>query len=465
MKQPATISTTILAALSLAAYAQKEAPTDASNVFAKAAPSIVVVRTALADGSPYKQGSGTVVAKDQVATNCHVLEGSSAITVGTAYGPVAAVLSRGDPSKDLCVLTVPTGGMQPAEIRLAKSLWIGENVFAIGWPKGLELTLSSGLVSQLRGGDSPLIQTTAAISSGSSGGGLFDSKGRLVGITTFKVEGGDALNFANPADWIASLGPISLEKITQHSRPRRGAAIKSLLVSHQFKEAARKSQEWADEDPGFFRPHWLMGLAFAQMDQYEAAVAEYQKAIDLKPDQSDSWRLKGSALIGLRKNAAAIVSLKEALRLNPADSEAWGLLSSAYQNERRTDNALAAINKALEIKETDMDYRWLAHLLQVAENNKTDKDLSGPDAFKPGHAGYKQDRSQILLAWRKAAQVGPRNPENLTGLIGALDQESKCDEMAQAFGMLKAVDQVAAIEYASKHARPSLYVKCPIASQ
>lgn len=465
MQHPATLSTAALAALSFAAYAQKEAPTDASNVFKKASPSIVVVRTARADGSPYKQGSGVVVAKGQVATNCHVVEGSSAITVGTADGPAAATLSRGDAAKDLCVLAVPTGSMPAADIRPAKSMAIGETVFAIGWPKGLELTLSSGLVSQLRGVESPVIQTTAAISPGSSGGGLFDSKGKLVGITTFKVEGGEALNFASPADWIASLGPVSVEKLAQDSRAKRGAAIKALLESRQFKEAARQSQEWADEDPGFFRPHWLMGLAFAQMDLYEAAVVEYQKAIDLKPDQSDSWRLKGSALIGLRKNAAAIVSLKEALRLNPADSEAWGLLSSAYQNERQTDNALAAINKALEIKETDMDYRWLAHLLQVAENNKTDKDLSGPDAFKPGHVGYKQDRSQILLAWRKAAQVGPRNPENLTGLIGALDQESKCDEVAQAFGMLKAVDQVAAIEYASKHARPSLYVKCPIAPQ
>ncbi len=83
-------------------------------------------------------------------------------------------------------------------------------VYAIGNPKGLDLTLSAGLVSSLRRnptGQLVLIQTSAAISGGSSGGGLFDDSGRLIGLTTIGSVGADTqnLNFAVPSEWIAEL--------------------------------------------------------------------------------------------------------------------------------------------------------------------------------------------------------------------------------------------------------------------
>ena len=65
---------------------------------------------------------------------------------------------------------------------------MGEPVYAVGAPQGLELSLSEGIVSQLRGGPPPLIQTTVAISEGSSGGGLFNAEAELVGITTFYLK-------------------------------------------------------------------------------------------------------------------------------------------------------------------------------------------------------------------------------------------------------------------------------------
>jgi S1-C subfamily serine protease len=96
-------------------------------------------------------------------------------------------------------------------VRLAPTagVAVGSNVYAIGTPRGLELTMSAGLVSSLRrnaSGQVVLVQTSASISRGSSGGGLFDEKGALIGLTTLAITG-DAqnLNFAIPADWIAEL--------------------------------------------------------------------------------------------------------------------------------------------------------------------------------------------------------------------------------------------------------------------
>src|SRR5258708_35842173 len=74
---------------------------------------------------------------------------------------------------------------KPVEIAATDTLHIGETVFAIGSPRGMELTISNGIVSGFReaSGGVKLIQTTAPISAGSRGGGLFGDQGRLGGIT------------------------------------------------------------------------------------------------------------------------------------------------------------------------------------------------------------------------------------------------------------------------------------------
>jgi S1-C subfamily serine protease len=101
---------------------------------------------------------------------------------------------------------VPGLGAPAVAIGSADTLRTGQKVFAIGAPQGLELTISDGIVSGMR--ELPqgrVIQTTAPISPGSSGGPLFDTYGRLVGIMTFQHRTGQNLNFAVPADWIANL--------------------------------------------------------------------------------------------------------------------------------------------------------------------------------------------------------------------------------------------------------------------
>ena len=96
------------------------------------------------------------------------------------------------------------GNNLPTYVRRGRSytaVKIGEDVAAIGNPKGLETSLSRGIVGQKRSRDGlRLIQTDAAISSGSSGGGLFNRSGYLVGITTFTIAEGQSLNFAIAID-------------------------------------------------------------------------------------------------------------------------------------------------------------------------------------------------------------------------------------------------------------------------
>ena len=205
MNVTAKIQLAILA-FAVAIPSARAAENDAAAVFEKAKKSVVVVRVFDANDTQLGQGSGVITAENEVTTNCHVVENAARVEVVTpgAEKPIAAKITNGDVGRDLCLLSAK-GLTNAATIRNAKDLTVGENVYAVGSPQGLEFSISGGIVSQLRslGETPPLIQTDAAISKGSSGGGLFDREGNLVGITTFYYKGGQNLNFAIPSEWIA----------------------------------------------------------------------------------------------------------------------------------------------------------------------------------------------------------------------------------------------------------------------
>ena len=177
------------------------------QVFDKVKDAVVVVKTLDTQGKVKAQGSGVLISSGRVATNCHVIEGGASYQVGRGEQFVSATLYAEDDDKDICLLDAKGIEGKPAQLGKAADLKVGDPVYAVGAPQGLELSLSDGIVAQLRGGPPPLIQTTAAISPGSSGGGLFDGEGRLVGLTTLYLEGGQSLNFAMPAEWIGEIKP------------------------------------------------------------------------------------------------------------------------------------------------------------------------------------------------------------------------------------------------------------------
>ena len=215
----------------------------AKDVFQTVAPSVVVVLGLGEDGATVTQGSGVVVGRREVVTNCHVVEKAAGIAVrqasrhagGPTWRMTASLLVK-QSKRDLCLLYVEDLSKPPAAtaVRLgfANALSVGEEVYAVGAPKGLELSLSRGIVSQLRGvfgkGQAPLVQTDAAISPGSSGGGLFNGSGELVGITTFKWKG-ENLNFALPVEWVRELTQLGLKRGNSKQRltaeQRRSACL------------------------------------------------------------------------------------------------------------------------------------------------------------------------------------------------------------------------------------------------
>ena len=148
-------------------------------------------------------GSAVAVSPKHALTNCHVVENKNVVLVVVGGKKSEGVVVHRDTIRDVCVLRISGVELQPVKkARSFEDLKIGEPVYAIGSPAGLENSISEGIISGKRHArGSSWIQTTAAISPGSSGGGLFDKGGNLIGITTFKIAGesDEGLNFAVPA--------------------------------------------------------------------------------------------------------------------------------------------------------------------------------------------------------------------------------------------------------------------------
>ena len=174
-----------------------------THLFQKVSPSIFVVLAAptkskLLREESVSQGSAVAISESHLITNCHVLDGRPFIVIIQKNTSALAEVIRADPATDRCILKASEINLIAISgVRSRGSLKVGESVYSIGTPSGLEQTLGEGIISGLReykGVHS--IQTTAPISPGSSGGGLFDNRGNLIGITTFLLKESQALNFA-----------------------------------------------------------------------------------------------------------------------------------------------------------------------------------------------------------------------------------------------------------------------------
>jgi hypothetical protein len=226
MKALRTVGWSVLAgAAALPAWAL-----DPAQVFEQLSPSVWIVRVYDAAERFIGQGSAVVIDKGKLVTNCHVLAKGKTANVRRKNVMYEAKLEHADPARDLCILEVADFNAPVVQLRSVTELRVGERVYAIGNPKGYEVTLSEGLVSGLRDEwrDKPtdinVIQTSAPISHGSSGGGLFDAEGRLIGITTSGRMDAQNINFAVPADWISEVPARSRVALAKRAAPAAGSA-------------------------------------------------------------------------------------------------------------------------------------------------------------------------------------------------------------------------------------------------
>jgi S1-C subfamily serine protease len=208
------------------------------SIFRQASPSVVHITSV---GNNGQHGTGTGFIWDEngyIVTNYHVVVGAEAWHVTLAdNSTLEASYVGGEPSSDVAILKVKAelGKLTPIPIGSSADLQVGQSVFAIGTPFGLEQTLTTGVISglgrQIYALDGnpidDVIQTDAAINPGNSGGPLLDSAGRAIGMNTaiFSPSGANSgVGFAIPIDSVNRLAP-ELIRSGSVERPALGVMI------------------------------------------------------------------------------------------------------------------------------------------------------------------------------------------------------------------------------------------------
>jgi serine protease Do len=209
-------------------------------------------------------GSGTGVQLDanHVVTNCHVVASAKRVVVARGSSGVEAQVRSADTRHDLCVLSIAAPMAHPVEVSPSRTLKPGDVVHAMGFSGGKVLSMSAGRVTALHQMDNAaVIETDAEFQQGASGGALFNSEGRLVGVLTFFIPGMKR-HFAVPSEWVmAGLSSVrDLELPLAGSPPPFWAAagaekpffLRAIQYENDEDWGRLKAvvQQWEKADPG-----------------------------------------------------------------------------------------------------------------------------------------------------------------------------------------------------------------------
>ena len=181
----------------------------AQKIASEAFRSTVLLVMEDANGQPLSLGSGFFVDESHVASNLHVVEGAVSgyaklVRQNAKYDIIG--VTAVDSERDLVMLKISDSDAPTLPIGNSNAVRTGESVYAVGNPQGLEGTFSQGIVSSIREvGDDKLLQITAPISPGSSGGPVLNDKGEVIGVSVATFRGGQNLNFAIPSFYLEKL--------------------------------------------------------------------------------------------------------------------------------------------------------------------------------------------------------------------------------------------------------------------
>jgi hypothetical protein len=374
--------------------------------------SVVTIYT-YKDGQADVIGSGFIVGSNGViATNYHVLAGptkssEAATFVKMENGAVLCIeeLILFDVENDITLLKVESKELPAVRLATNYKPEIGEDIIVIGSPFGLETTISNGIISGVRG-QSGLIQITAPVSPGSSGSPVFNTKGEVIGMASFLVEGGQNLNFAIPVKYVANLLAGHNEENLSEQLPAPPPSpapeapapqpMTPELCYDRYQEALRKINIKDYDGALSLLEDLSVHLPLVpkepedcpQLIQYTIELCN--KIIRNKPDLAQTHYILGQALSASGDNAGAIKAYQEAIGLNPDASGYHVGLGRAYlvagKPEKARQAFLAAVIKLRSVRQIYAAYRHTGHQKDAAKilQEIVDKLKADPKTCPPG---------------------------------------------------------------------------------
>lgn len=224
MKQSLLILPLLIASVPAAMQAQNALSPSAIAV--RARPAVLTITALDSRGSARAAGTGFFIdSVGTIVTNYHVIEGAADLVVKTSDGSTYrdVDLITYNQTVDLAILRVHAQQTPHLPIATRTSVTVGDAIFTMGNPLGLEASFTAGIVSALREFDGvDWLQISAPISPGSSGGPILDDRGRVVGVATWTMKGGQSLNMAIRSSYV-----LELQRVVRTPVSFRDAAVPS----------------------------------------------------------------------------------------------------------------------------------------------------------------------------------------------------------------------------------------------
>jgi S1-C subfamily serine protease len=223
-----------------------------AQIAKRVSPSVVVIEGKTKSGDVL--GSGFIVSRDgKIVTNLHVVKDMKTASVqlanGEIYDSVSVLVT--DERYDLAILKVAGSDLPVLDLGNSDDLAAGEPAVIVGSPRGLEGTVTAGILSSVRdsGEGFKVLQTDAAVNPGNSGGPLVNGRGQAIGVVSFQLRSAQGLNFAIPINYVRGLlnnlhAPMTFEEM-RRSRvaatvPTAGTTSSSPLRSSEKSPSAKK---------------------------------------------------------------------------------------------------------------------------------------------------------------------------------------------------------------------------------
>jgi serine protease Do len=298
-------------------YAGEPAPPPLSpqQIAARAMPSVVRIEV------PGGLGSGFVVRSDgRIVTNLHVVSGAHDATVVLSDGRRLGGVEILDVSDvyDLALLRVKADKLPALPLGDSSHVQVGQHVVAIGNPLGLSNTVSDGLVSALRpiGAQGALLQLSAPISPGSSGGPIIDERGEVVGVSTLMSKQGQNLNFG-----------VAINAV----KPMLDAKVGTPLSAYKWKTTGKIARNVPRHELGL-----LAGCSDASLhtiaDRIQAAISVGAPAYN-EGNHEGCYRAYAAAAVAIdhelkdcaRPRDALLAGVRSADKLVGFDEKAWAM--------------------------------------------------------------------------------------------------------------------------------------------
>ena len=325
----------------------------------------------LKNGKPMPgNGSGVIIkSRGWIITNFHVLnqKGDEMVAMHEGRYIITDSIIAYDKLKDILILSLSPGNEQRVlkkipdiKIRQRRKLKIGEKVYALGSPLGLENTITEGLLSGLRAsGDSiqSLLQISAPISPGSSGGAVVDAKGRLIGISTLIMGGRNAqnLNFAVAADDVIAVAegrssPLGTSKATTASyQMNLASGYYTQKRYHKARELYHKARASANDNNTVGQIFHNIGLCWENEGRKDSAIFYFTRALEYQ-NNIHTHRSLAKILSSEGDFTGAIYHMKQALRFAPRDYDTHFMIAGAYMLNGDPQNAMPYLSKVLRMR-------------------------------------------------------------------------------------------------------------------